>query len=467
MTQISSHIKRIQKPVTLGVIAVFLFMMCAAKKLYAVVGHEDIDRYVIEEVRDEHEEIVDEEQKKKEEEKRAYLMKLLEEKRKSAAGTDSAEAKNLQDEIAKLKSEVLQQKKSWRDRVRLTPTERIVFDSNIRNQKDAKSDIIFNSGTGVRLDLGTKRTQIDLNYDGAHARYLRNPKLSRFEHRLNTSVRYPVSSKTQIDASYGLTSTGNQTSEIRSIINRLRQDIALVFKQRMSQKTGFRLAQTYSDLFFYRSSREDDASRQYVISPEFNYFVSKKTSVFTRYALGFSGGGVGGSNRSIAHEFRGGLRGKIAPKTSILLDLGFSHQRQLEVGRNQNAFVGEVVLITNVTRKSRLELLVNRSFSQAIDTAGSNFFITENYRLTGITQFRRYLYGDVSAGLRRNIFEQNGSVSNPDQKDLILELATSLRYDFLRWLGLELRYTFATLASKQSSREYDKHVLSLAFNGKY
>ena len=445
-------------------------LMCsclvAPPRLFGVVGDEEIAPGRLLEIHHQHEVLTEDQRRQDEEEKRAYQIRLLEEKRKKIQG-GSGEDKELIAEIAKLKSGVLIRKKRLRERIRATPTERVIFDSNIRNQKVAKSDIIFNTGSGLQINLGTQRTKIDVDYNSAYVNYLHNRKLSRFEHQLGTSVRYPVSSKTDLEGSYQLSSTGNQTSEIRGILNRLRQDASVTFNQRLSQKTGIRIGQTYSDVFFYNRSNRDSSSNQYVFSPEINYLISRKTSVFGRYAFGLSGGGTGGSNKTVANEFRGGIRGKIAPKTTALLDLGYSNQRLRTIGGNVNAFVAEVVVIGDVTRKSRIEFLVNRSFSQAVQTEGSNFYVTENYRLTGSTQFRRFLYGELSAGVRRNVFDQGGKVSGSSEHDLTLELATTLRYDFRKWLGFELRYLFSTAHASQSDRDYQKHLLSFAVSGKY
>ncbi len=449
--------------------ALFGFLICfliVLPKGYAVVGDENIGSEKMDEIRREHEKIMEEENEKKEEEKRANMIRTLEEKRQKAAG-GTEEEKALSEELSKLRSEVLLRKKRFRDRIRITPSERVVFDSNVRNQKNAKSDIIFNSGAGLELDLGTPRTRINVDYLGAHADYLHNSKLSRFEHQLGTDINYPISSKTEVEGTYKLSATGNQTSEIRSIANRLRQDAGIIFKERLSKKTGLRLSQTYSDTFFYRRANRDNSRRQFVFSPEFDYFVSPKTSFFTRYALGFASGGAGGSNRAIANEFRGGVRGKIAPKTTALLDLGYSNQQQRTLGGHTNAFVAEVVVISNLTRKSRVEFLINRSLSQATETKGSNFFVTENYRLTGSTQFRRYLSGEIFSGLRRNVFDQHGKTAGSNQRDLTLELGATLRYDFRKWLGFELKYIFTGVNATDSNREYAKHIASFAVNGRY
>ena len=448
-----------------AVIALPIFFFWEVPAVKAVVGDEEIDPGRLAEIRLEHQREVEEQIKSEEEERRAYLIRLLDEKKKNASG--AADAQRMNEEIAKLKSEALTKRKRFKDRILFTPFERVVFDSNIRNQKVAKSDTIFNSGAGVKFDLGGSKTKFDIDYTGAYARYLKNSKLSRFEHALATHLNYPFSSKTSADAFYRLSSTGNQTSEIRSILNRIRQDVALNFKRKISQKTGVRLGQSYNDILFSSGPQKENSTRQYILSPQMDYYLSRKTSIFTRYAIGLSSGGVNDSNESVAHEFRGGIRGKVAPKTTALLDLGFSHQKQKKLGGDVNAFVAEVVAISNVTRKTKLELLINRSLSQANDTEGSKFFITENYRLSGNTQFRRYLEGELFGGVRRNIFEQNNKLSGSNQKDLILELGSSLRYDFLKWLGFELRYVLSGANSNESSREYAKHVLSLALNGKY
>ena len=451
----------------IGILALAMTVGFAAN-LYAIVGGENISTDQLIEFRREHEATVAPEDfdTKKEEEKRAYLIRTLEEKRQSAQ-TGSEEDKALGEEILKLKSQALLKKKSWKERIEFTPSERIVVDSNIRNQKEAKGDIIFHTGSGVQMDLGTDRTRFEVDYTGAHANYFHNHKLSRFEHNLGTSARYPVSSKTDVSGSYRLTSTGEQTSEIRNILKRLRQDIALTFNQRLSRKTNIRISQTYSDTFFTSRANRDNSSNQYVLSPELDYFLSSKTSFFGRYALGFSGGGVDDTNKTTAHELRGGLRGKIAPKTTALLDLGISRQNQRQLEGHLTAFVGEVVIITNITRKSKAELTFNRSFSQAVETEGSNFFVTENYKLSGTTQFRRFLAGTVFAGMRRNVFEQNGKVSGSTQHDLTLELGTTLRYDFRKWLTLEFRYLFSGVNASDSLREYAKHLFSFALIGRY
>lgn len=442
-----------------------LIVLLFSNRLYAVIGDEEISSQTLEEIRREHEEEMEEEEKK-EEEKRAQLIRVIEEKQKKAA--EQGESAGISEtELAKLKSEALLKKKRFRERIHITPFERFVFDSNVRNQKEAKSDIIFNTGSGVQLDLGTERTKFNVDYIGLHADYWKNRKLSRFEHQLGTLLRYPISSKSEVEASYKLSSTGNQTSEIRNILRRLKQDAGILFKQRISSKTGFRLNGVYSDTFFRSSSTRDNSRRQFVFGPELNYFVSRKTSLFTRYALGFSSGGVNERNKAIANEFRGGIRGKLAPKTTALLDLGYSHQKLKTLGGNANAFVAEVVIISNLTRKSRVELLINRSFSQSVETVGTNFYVTENYRLSGTTQFRRFLMGQIFSGLRRNTFDQGGRISGSDQRDLILEVGGSLRYDFRKWLGFELRYVFSGADSTNEAREYAKHVASFAVNGRY
>lgn len=446
--------------------ALFLAFGMNLRELQAIVGEEEISPSKIKEIKLEQEKMIEEEQKTKEEDERAYLMKTLEEKRKKAAA-GSPEEKVLAEELLKLRREMLLKKKRWQERVRLKPYERFVFDSNIQNSRTAKSDIIFDTGTDIQLDLGTRRTRLDVNGTVAYEKYLHNSKLSRFENRLGVDGSYPISSKSQVDASYLIYSTGDQNSEIRSIVERLRQEAALIFRQRVSEKTAVRIAQTYSDVFFYKQANREDSSRQYVLSPELNYFFSKKTSAFARYAFGLSGGGQNGSNEAIANEIRGGIRGKIAPKTTALADFGYSLQSKKKPKGNQNAFVAEMIVISNITRKSQIEFLMNRNFSQAVATSGSSYYITDNFRLTGSTQFRRFLYGDLSAGLRRNTFEQEGKVSGSDQHDLIVELSSSLRYDFRKWLGFELRYLFSCAASNESSREYAKNLFSFAINGRY
>ena len=446
--------------------AIFFLSLSFSPKAFPVVGDEDIAPGRLLEIHNAHEELTSEERKRDEEEKRPYQIRLLEEKRKQIEN-GSKEDKELVAEIARLKSSVLVQKKRWKDRIQIAPREKIVFDSNILNQKKGKSDVILNSGTALELNLGTQKTKWQTVYDGAYVRYTHNSKLSRGEHRLGTSLRYPISSKTDMEASYHLTSTGNQNSEIHGVLKRLRQDAALTFNQRLSQKTGIRVSQTYSDVFFLEKASQNDSSSQYVISPELNYYISQKTSTFLRYALGFSAGGQNDSNEAVANEFRGGIRGKIAPKTTAVVDLGYSSQRLKKLGGSTNAFVAEVVVISDITRKSRIEFLINRSFSQAVQTEGSTFYVTENYRLTGRTQFQRFLSADLNAGVRRNLFDNSGRISSSSTRDLILELGGGMRYDFRKWLGFELRYVYSSASSTQADHEYGKQLVTFAVNGKY
>ncbi len=445
-----------------------VFLFCStffSKPSFAIVGDEEISPGRLLEIRHQHDALMETEKRRSDEEK-AYQIELLEEK-KQKLESGSPEEKELLDEISKLKSGVVVQKKRWKDKIRFMPTERVVFDSNIRNSRVAKSDLIFNTGTGIQMNLGTQRTKIDVDYDGAYANYLHNHKLSRFEQRLGTSLQYPVSSKTDIEASYHVSSTGDQNSEIRGILERLRQDASLTFNQRLSQKTGIRIGQTYNDVFFYKKSSRNNSGSQYVFSPELNYLISQKTTAFARYALGLAGGGVDDSNKSVANEFRGGIRGKILPKTTGTIDLGYSNQRLTTLGGSVTAFVAEAVVISDITRKSKLEFLMNRSFSQAVQTEGSNFYVTENYRVTASTQFRRFLAGSLNAGVRRNSFDQGGKITGSSQRDLILELGAALRYDFRKWLGFELSYLFSGANSNNKDREYSKQVISLAVNGRY
>ncbi|PIQ85178.1 MAG: hypothetical protein COV74_09470 [Candidatus Omnitrophica bacterium CG11_big_fil_rev_8_21_14_0_20_45_26] len=458
-------IRKIIKLIQLLLI-VYVFGWCLPIPAWAVVGDEEINYATITDMRRDHEELMTEEFEGSDEEQRAYLIRLVEEKRKKAA-EGSEEEKTLSQELIRLKSESLIRTKKWRDRIRFSPFEKISFDSNIQNQKQAKSDVIFNSGLGMQIDLGTQRTDIDIDYLGSYAAYIKKPELNRFENQLAVNGRYPFSSKTNATASYRLSTTGDQNSEIRSVLERLRQDAALTFNQRLSRKTAIRIGQTFSDVFFLSKKDQGNDSSQYTLSPEFNYLISHKTSIFARYAFGISKGGLNDSNDATAHELRGGIRGKIAPKTTALLDFGVSRQNLDTLGGHVNGFVAEVVVITNITRKSRLELLINRSFSKTNETTGSNFFVTENYRLTGTTQFRRHIAGEVLIGLRRNLFEQNNSISDTNQRDLTLELGSTLRYDFRKWLSLELQYLFTGVNASDSRREYGKHLVSLALNGKY
>jgi len=434
--------------------------------VFAIVGDEEISYSTITEMRHAHEELQKEKDDSEEEEKRVYLIQLVEEKIQKAK-QGSEEEKVLSNELIRLRSESLIRKKNWRDRIRLTPFERIAFDSNVLNQKNAESDTIFHSGFGLQADLGAQRAALDLDYFGSYAAYVKHTDLNRFENQLGLNLRYPFSSKSNVTASYRLSSTGNQNSEIRSVLKRIRQDMGVTFNQRLSRKTGIRIGQTFSNVFFMSDKDKDESSSQYTISPEIDYFLSKKTSLFARYAYGIASGGRDNVNDSTAHELRGGIRGKVAPKTTVLLDLGYSRQNLDTLGGHTNAFVAEVVIITNMTRKSRLELLINRSFSKSTQTEGSHFFVTENYRLTGSTQFRRYLYGELLAGVRRNLFEKNGSISNTDRKDLTLELGSTLRYDFRKWLSLEFRYLFNIVDATEKNREFVKQLLSVAFNGKF
>ena len=129
--------------------AVMIFVFSVSRNVFAVVGDEEIDPGRLAEIRLEHQREMEERIKSEEEEKRAGLIRLLEEKKKNAAGTPDESRMN--EEIAKLKSEALTKRKRFKDRIRFTPFERVVLDSNVRNQRVAKSDPILIQALGFSL----------------------------------------------------------------------------------------------------------------------------------------------------------------------------------------------------------------------------------------------------------------------------------------------------------------------------
>ncbi|OGW82029.1 MAG: hypothetical protein A3G33_04590 [Omnitrophica bacterium RIFCSPLOWO2_12_FULL_44_17] len=379
------------------------------------------------------------------------------------------EQEKLEKEILQLQLELVPEKRKWRDRIHTQPYMGTTFDSNLyRTRKDPKSDIMIKTGTLLDVDFGTSKTQAEFQYKGMRITNIKETKQSRWDHNMNLELGRRVSAKTSVTGYYRLDFGSNQTSEIKSFMERLNQTMGTSLNQRLSQKTEVRIRGDYGRQDFLDKKTKSGSSTQSQFGPELAYYLSKKTAVFGKYNIGFSGGGANNSNRATAHDFRGGIRGKIARKTMALVDLGASIQNNRgSVGGTNQAFVAQVLLSNQLTGKTKVQAFVHRGFSQAVETAGKNFFITTNFGLRSSTRFTRKLLGQIQLTLRQNAFDDAGSLSKASQTDTIFSMLLRMQYDIRKWLlcGLQYDADFADSTDKMS--EYVGHRLSFDVQGRF
>jgi hypothetical protein len=454
---------------------------------YAIVGSEDINEETLYRFRRAHEKDVYDEREKKEEEKILAQIRIAEEKkealRKGAveAGEGKSskeeqkklseeEQKKLANEITKLQIELLPKKKRWRDRVKVAPFVRTTYDSNLQHQPkhQSKYDVFTDTGGAIQTELGTAKTQADIDYRGAYETHFHQTKESRWEHAAAAELGYDISQKTKMTGYYRFAYTAGQTSEIRSLSQRIINDLGTSLNYRLSKKTGVRMRVDYRRQDFTKPQTKSSSSSEVQFGPEFDYYLSDKTALFGRYAIGFSNGGLDGSNKAVANDIRAGIKGKILPKTSVLIDMGATAQKNTGSLSGWNSeFSGEAIVIYDLTPKTRAELFMNRNFNQAVQTAGSTFYSTTNFGLRFFSKFTRRFMGQLETSLRRNRYATGGTLSSSGEHDTIIYTLFRLQYEIRQWflVGLQYRLDLATSNKKQS--EYTAHQVSLDLIGKF
>lgn len=454
---------------------------------YAIVGSEDINEETLYRFRRVHDKEMYDESEKKEEEKILAQIRIAEEKKealrkgavvsgkeklseKEQKKLSEEEQKKLANEITKLQVELLPKKRRWRDRVKAEPFVRTTYDSNLQHQPrhQSKYDVFTDTGGAIQTELGTVKTQTDIDYRGAYETHFHQPKESRWEHAAAAELGYDISQKTKMTGYYRFAYTAGQTSEIRSLSQRIINDAGASLNYRLSKKTGVRMRVDYNRQDFTKPQTKSSSSGEVQFGPEFDYYFSDKTALFGRYAIGFSGGGPNETNKAISNDVRAGIRGKILPKTSVLLDMGATAQKNTGSLSGWNSeFSGEAIIITDLTPKTRAELFMNRNFNQAVQTAGSSFYSTTNFGFRCMSKFTRRFLGQLEAGLRRNQFANGGTLSSSGEHDTIVYTLFRLQYEIRQWFLVGLQYQLDLATSNNKESEYTAHQVSLDLIGRF
>ncbi len=442
---------------------------------FGVVGHEDIEEETRYRLERQHETMLRLEAEKY---KEFELLDELQRIEEDAPAEDDGSAEHLSDEqkqmlkkdIALLQAGVVETKKKWRRLLRAEPFVRTTYNSNLYRspKRERKPDVYIETGALLGAGFSSSKSQVEFKYRGSRVTHLKETKRSRWEQKLETELGYRISQKTNVTGYYRLNLGSQQTSEIRSLLQRIRQNMGFSLNQRLSRKMEVRIRASHDRQDFMKKSEKANSSGQYQIGPEFNYYLTQKTAIFGRYSFGVSTGGQNKSNQAVAHDFRAGLRGKIAPKTTALINAGITTQKNTgSVKGNNTAFVAEAMLISQLTAKTRAEVYMNRGFSQAVETEGSSFFVTTNFGMRASTQFTRRLLGQIELSIRRNTFDREGTLKNSSQHDTILTQALRVEYKLWKWLFGGVQYNLDLADSNNKASQYIAHRLLFDLRGRF
>ncbi len=468
-----------RKGLVLGTAILFFADSISAPALYAAFGQaERLDEVQESDLQEYHQNLLSEELMMQSAASDSEQMALLQQKEQTLQQLEGREKDEVEDQIEDLKQQLLKLPK--RDRFGVQLNGKYLFDSNINRaiNEQEDNDSVFDVDGAALFDLGGKKTDLRFevksgkqwNWEFPEKDFWTAEERIRFRRKYFKKIAHASHSK--------LARHSSKTVEINS--EKVRwdsqqsQSFNYVMTRKLSMNAEFGMRQRY----FPNEVFDQDSSWDAMAAPSAFWMMTPKS----RLALGYQIGTtkirtkVGNAN---AHSVHAGYFGRVTRKSSLSLDLAFSHQepksRETPVSNGVTSGIGYILQMTGKTQG--ILQLIHALQNTSSDIIGLNtdgveqttktdaHFANTSLSLSFNSRLTRKMTGiaTFNASLFRSKVAKTGD-EETESTQLSFPMSLSINYVLSRWIRVSAGYTFAYRMGPEKLDRYKAHSFTTAMN---
>jgi hypothetical protein len=402
----------------------------------------------------------------------------LQAKEASLKQLSGEDREDVEAQIEDLKQQLLQLPK--RDRFAVQLSGGYVYDSNSNRDipEQENDDSNFATDATLLFDLSGKKTDLRFEVAGGKQWSYEYPEKDSWvvEERLRVRRKY---FKKISHAGHSKISRHNSKSiEINGEKIRWDSQQNQSFNYTMTRKLSINSEFASSQRYFAHETFDQDSSWDAMAAPSIFWSVTPKS----RFAMGYQIATtkirtkVGNAN---AHEIHMGYFGKVTRKSSMSLDVAFSHQqpKSLETATSNTVTTG-IGYVLQMTAKTQGVLQLIRALQNTTsDSAGFNTDGVEQASKTDAHYANTSLSLSVNSRLTRKLttvinfsasyFQSKVSKTGDEDTEaeqLSFPVGVSINYVLSRWVKLVAGYTFAYRMGNEKFDHFKAHIFNTAMN---
>lgn len=349
----------------------------------------------------------------------------------------------------------------------------MTYDNNVNRNviRSEEGDTLFRMAPFVKLDLGSRKTDLAVEFRSSHSYNAKVPEGGRDVLRLEGTLRAgrKFGKKTTVSLNDRLSSTLVRHEEIDDDGKKVSYDNShrLSVNHPMNRKLTLNFEADYSRTDFPHELFDQDGSRTVQLDPNLFFNLTPKTRISLGYRWSVSRNRTESSDKT-THEFRVGYSGKITGKSSLQIDLSqaFDDPDSAQAARADRTTVS-TAYIWQATPKTSLRVLYSNSFTHSISdsVSGANLLKTTTrsasdslstsvrFRLNRKTSTEFSFDGSHSHSKTR----QTGA-DNTRSRTWTFPFQGAVDFTLTRWLRFRFAYTYRHQIGNEDSNEHRAHT---------
>jgi hypothetical protein len=342
-------------------------------------------------------------------------------------------------------------------RVTLFVTERLEYETNVFQTREAQDDLISRTVPGFLLDYGRGPITFSAGYRAEILRFLDLTSQDDEHHIAVGQFRLELP-RLEIDVRDDLTITSDPpTSELTGRIDSTTNVLKPEAKYKLTERLFVGLGHTWTHVNFERSVAELNRE-EHLTSGKVGWKIRPRADLTLEYGYGTKEFDV--AERDVTRHVVGvGLTGELSPKFSSAFTFGYE-VRQAD-GRDAEDTSGLVFggsLTYRPTERTSLTLYATRSFEESTFTTRGLFFESTTGTLTVQQQFTRKLSANLRATLAENDYPTKTSGGLDDRSrfrnDIFFGWGGGVEYEIQKWLVVGAEYSHSRRNSNFSEFDY-------------
>lgn len=364
----------------------------------------------------------------------------------------------------------------FRKRFHLRATE--TYDDNVYLTKiNKKKDYITQISPGITFSLSSKYVILDGGYIMDIVRYKNRKDQNGVNHLFLTyirpgSLRLPFFKRRggkigiEIQDQFQPFVTGIASSEQTKRTDRTTNKLFLAIDYYMSSKRTLSL-EYVNDYNRYRTSTEKSFSYiSHTISPTFYFHMRPKWSFFTAYDYGILDYTQGGTNDTVYQQLRAGIIGRIFNKVLAHIEVG-SHWRDYK--DESKGKTSSIILKSSLANRFSPSTRGSLTYTHILEESlyqNNPYYTTDTIDFNLDHKFTYKTSGFIGLKFTYNTYE-NASLEDGVSKkrqDNLWEATLGLRYNFRRWINMDLTYTRLERISNHKNLNFRNNKVVLGIN---